>query len=263
MFQILVNIIIPVAAGIVFFCLAWYIKQIAPMRTLVTGGLTYRWAFWGFIFFGIYFGSRPLQIMLGPHPMPLIVNNIREFFLIGLFAPAVFVAMMSLVFGSEKILNIFVKGFFALCICLATIFVIVNIFAIGGSMEIFSLGEWKMYDGLWFGNPNEKVRSLMGLLFVIRLIDPVMIIIIAACIVLWRSLTYPAEKMRIYDNMPKKLFFMFLANICFSLSMLSVGFLYIFGKVPNQWWIYYVGGLLSGMFEFISLRLPVKSKVNL
>lgn len=262
-FQITVNIVIPVLTGTLFFVLAWYVKRIAPLRTLVTGDLTYKGAFWGFICFGIYFGSRPLQILLGPHPMPLIVNNIREFFLIGLFTPAVFIAMMSLVFGPDKIKKVFIKSIFIFCIALASVFVIVNVFAIGGSETIFKIGGWTAHDGLWFDNPNTKVRSLMVILFVIRVIDPVLIIFLAGCIVLWKAMNYPEERKKFYDNMPKKLLFMSLADFCFSLSMLSVGFLYIFGHIPNQWWIYYVGGLLAGIFELISLRMSVKKQVNL
>jgi hypothetical protein len=260
---IILNIVVPVITGILFFVIAWFLKNIAPMRTLVTGELTYKWGFWGFIFFGIYFGSRPLQLLLGPYPMPLIVNCIREFFLIGLFAPSVFIAMMSLVYGPEKILDVFIKALFAVCITLALVFVVVNIFVIGGSEELFSMGAFKAYDGQWFANPDAQTRAFMVVLFAIRFLDPVLIIFLAGCIVFWNALHYPEEKKRIYDNMPKKLIFTALANFSFSISMLSVGILYIFGKIPNQWWIYYIGGLFAGIFEFISLYMPVKNRVNL
>lgn len=261
-FHIIVDVIIPITAGLIFFGLARYIKRIAPMRTLITGGKTYKWAYWGFLYFGIYLASRPLQIFLGPHPMPLIINNIREFCMIGLFAPAVFVAMMSFVFGSEKIIKQFIYVVFGFCLLLATIFVITNCFAIGGTKEIFTFGSFKAYDGLWFANPNGRVRELMRILFIIRLINPVMLITLAGGIVLWRSYNYPHEKAKIYNNIPKKLFILACANFCFSLSMLFVGFVFILGHVPNQWWIYYVGALLAGILEAISLALPVRSQVH-
>ena len=97
------NLALPICAGITFFALARYVLLIAPMRTLVTGELTYKGASWGFAFFGLYLITRPLQILLGPHPMPLIVNSVREYCMMGLFAPAVFVAMMSLCFGADRI----------------------------------------------------------------------------------------------------------------------------------------------------------------
>lgn len=262
MFHVIVDIIIPVVAGSIFFVLAGYIKYVAPMRTLVTGEKTYRWAFWGFLFFGIYLASRPLQILLGPHPMPLIINNIREFLMIGLFAPAVFIAMMSFVFGSDKIIKQFIYAMFGFGILLAVIFVITNIFAIGGSKEIFTIGPLTAYDGMWFANPDSKVRELMKILFVIRLIDPVMLILLAGSIVLWRAFHYPSEKSRIYNNIPRKLIFLSIANFSFSLSMLFVGIVFILGHIPNQWWFYYVGALLSGIFEAISLAMPVRRQVQ-
>jgi len=70
--------------------------------------------------------------------------------MIGLFAPAVFIAMMSFVFGSDKIIRPFINAMFGLGIVLAIVFAIANIFAIGGSQEIFSIGSYKAYDGLWF-----------------------------------------------------------------------------------------------------------------
>ncbi|MFH1380506.1 MAG: hypothetical protein ABII23_09540 [bacterium] len=262
MFHILVNIIVPIIAGSIFFILAWYIKKIGPMRTLVTGEKTYRWAFWGFLFFGIYLASRPLQIFLGPHPMPLIVNNIREFFMIGLFAPAVFIAMMSFVYGSNKIIKQFVYGMFGFSVILALIFVVTNVFAIGGSKAIFTVGSVTAYDGLWFANPNGDVRELMKVLFAIRFINPVLLITIAGCIVLWRAFHYPPEKMRIYNNIPRKQILLAIANFSFSLSMFMVGIIYLLGHIPNQWWIYYVGAMLSGILEAISLSLPVRRKVE-
>src|SRR4051812_26589979 len=76
---ILSNVALPICAGISFFALAKYVTHIAPMRQLVTGELTYKGAVWGFAFFGAYLISRPLQVLLGPYPMPLVINQVREF----------------------------------------------------------------------------------------------------------------------------------------------------------------------------------------
>src|SRR4051812_19261067 len=140
-FVIFFNIGVPVLAGVVYFALARYVKHIGPMRTLVTGKLTYDGAYWGFLILGAYLATRPLQILLGPHPMPLIINCIREFIMIGLFGPAVTVAMLSLVLGSANVPKILVRGLFAFGLILATLFVIVNRKAIDGSEVIFTIGN--------------------------------------------------------------------------------------------------------------------------
>jgi two-component system response regulator YesN len=254
------NIVMPVLAGMVYFFMAGYIKYIAPMRLLVTGRITYQGAFWGFIFFGIFLMTRPFQILIGPHPVPLIINNIREFFMIGLFSPAVFIGLLSFSLGHEKITKRFIVSVFVLCFGLAGIFAIVNVFAIGGSKEIFKVGKYVAYDGIWFhkSNPN---KSLMPVLFVIRFLNPVMMMIIAGSISLWRSITFP--KKSIYDNMPKKLLFQSFAVFSFGFSMLFCGFMFIFWNIPNQWWIYYAGALMAGFFEIISLNISLKKEVKI
>ncbi len=260
---ILANIVVPLLAGLVFFALAKYVGYVAPLRSLVTGELTYKSAFWGFIFFGLYLATRPLQILLGPHPLPLIVNNIREFFMIGIFGPGIFLALVGLAYGGERKIKSWLVGLmFGIGIVLALMFVIINIFAIGGSEIIFRIGNYPAYDGLWFKNIQPEKQKLMSLLFAIRLTDPVIIFFIAAVVALHRALTYPKEMRELYDNMPKKLTFASLGTLCFSLSMLSAGFLWLFGKIPNQWWLYYVGALAAGIFETISISLPLKKEVT-
>jgi len=261
---ILVNTVIPLCSGLIFFALARYVRYVASLRSLAAGALTYSTAFVGFIFFGLYLSTRPLQILLGPHPLPLIVNNIREFFMIGFFGPGIFLALVGLAYGGErKIKPWHTLSVFGLGIFLALTFAIANIYAIGGSEIIFRIGNYPAYDGLWFKNPDPLGQKLMSLLFLIRLLDPVIILFIAAVIALHRALTYPKEMREIYDNMPRKLIFSSIGTFCFSLSMLSAGFLWLFGKIPNQWWLYYLGALSAGIFEAISISLPLKKEVGL
>ena len=130
---IIVNIFIPISAGLIFLALAKYIVYIAPIRHFSAGKATYDRAYYAFMAFGIYLATRPLQLLLGPHPLPLIINNIREFFMIGVFGPSVFLAIYGLAYGGENIkknLNLVVYG---ISVFFALVFVVVNIFAIGGS----------------------------------------------------------------------------------------------------------------------------------
>jgi hypothetical protein len=259
-FPLFLNFVVPVLAGRIYFSMAKYVRHIGPMRTLITGELTYKGAYWGFLFLGIYLASRPLQVLF-PHPWPLIVNNLREFCMIGIFGPAVSVAMLSLVFG-DGLPRALVRGVFGLGLALAAVFVVTNVFAIGGSEEIFRAGRFTAHDGLWFKNPAENARTLMPVLFVVRIIDPVFLVFAAGTVVLWRAATFPPEKRALYDNMPKKLTLLGISCYAFSLSMLSVGLLYLFAHIPNQWWIYYLGALAAGILETVSLSLPMKKHVQ-
>ena len=262
-FQIFFNVAVPVLAGAVYFMLARYVKHIGPMRTLVTGKLTYDGAYWGFLILGAYLATRPLQILLGPHPAPLIVNSIREFVMMGLFSPAVTIAMLSLVLGSANVPKILVRLLFGMGLVVGALFVFVNQKAIGGSEPIFIMGNLTAYDGVWFKGGAADSSSLMPLLFLLRLIDPVLMVFGAGILVLWHGYNYPIEKRMLYDNMPKKLYYMGGACIAFSLSMLSVGLLYLFAHIPNQWWIYYIGALGAGLLETKSLSLPLRRAVQI
>lgn len=262
-FQIFFNIAVPVLAGLVYFMLARYVKHIGPMRTLVTGKLTYDGAYWGFLILGAYLATRPFQILLGPHPAPLIVNCIREFVMMGFFGPAVTVAMLSLVLGSANVPKVLVRSLFGLGLTLAALFVIVNQKAIGGSELLFMVGGWPAHDGVWFHGGPEGPSNLMPILFLIRLVDPVLFVFGAGVLVLWHGYNYPIEKKMLYNNMPRKLYYMGAACIAFSLSMLSVGLLYLFAHIPNQWWIYYIGALAAGLLETKSLSLPLRRAVQI
>ncbi|MBL8023717.1 MAG: hypothetical protein JNK54_05475 [Elusimicrobia bacterium] len=251
----------PILAGLVFFAMAKYVQRIGPLRTLIAGELTYKGAYLGFLFLGIYLASRPIQILF-PHPWPLIINNLREFCMIGVFGPAVFLAVLSFVFGHDRISSRVVWGVGGAGFLLALVFVVGNSFAIGGSEAIFHVGRFTAYDGLWFKNPDLSRRALMPILFGVRVLDPILLILVAGGIVLWHGATYPADKKALYDNMPTKLFFLGAACLAFSLSMLLVGLLFVFARIPNQWWIYYLGALVAGMLETLSLALPMKKHVQ-
>lgn len=258
---ILVNLALPICAGLTFFALARYVNHIAPMRTLMTGEMTYRGAAWGFAFFGAYLITRPLQILLGPYPIPLVVNEVREFCMMGLFAPAVFVAMMSLCFG-DRLPRKLVGGIFVISFLLAFAFVVLNAQAMGGSEVIFRIGNYPAYDGLWFKNPDPRGQSLMSILFLIRFIDPLFLLLLAGVIVFRQARHYPPEKAAVYDNMPRKLYLLSAAVFSFPLSMLLTGILVVIFHIPNQWWIYYFGALISGFLEAASLSLPLRKDVQ-
>jgi len=100
---------------------------------------------------------------------------------------------------------------------------------------------------------------LMWILFGVRLMDPVLLLMLAGVIVFRHARHYPPAKRAVYDNMPKKLYLLSAAVFAFPVSMLITGVL-VFLDVPNQWWIYYLGALISGFLEAASLRLSVKKR---
>jgi hypothetical protein len=181
--------------------------------------------------------------------------------MMALFGPAVFVAMMSLCFGSDRIPKKLILGIFGLGMLLGLAFVVLNAYAIGGTEEIFRIGHYPAYDGVWFKTTDPQGHALMMILFAIRFMDPVLLLMLAGIIVFRQARHYPPEKRAVYDNMPKKLYLLSAAVFSFPVSMLITGVL-VFFQMPNQWWIYYLGALLSGFLEAASLSLSVKRDVQ-
>lgn len=256
-FPLLLHVVLPVGAGVLFFLMARKVRGIAPLRTLITGGLTYRGAYWGFLFLGVYLVSRPLQL-LAPHPWPLWINNIREFLMMGFFAPAALIGMMSLVWGEGRVPRWAVGSLLSLGGGVAAVFVWMNGIAIGGSQALFSWGSWTAYDGLWL----PQGQRALDILFYCRLVDPILLILAGGVTVSWHAQHYPANKRALYDNMPRKLMLLALGCYAFSFSMLLAGALTYWAGIPYQWWIVYGGSLCAGVLETRSLSLPVRRHVQ-
>jgi two-component system response regulator YesN len=78
------NIIAPLIAGLFFLLYFVYFIIANPSRVS---------SYWYFIVFlvcmSIFSLGRPLQLILGPHPAPLIVVNVRVFLLCAVIAPVI------------------------------------------------------------------------------------------------------------------------------------------------------------------------------
>src|SRR3989338_505852 len=260
--KIFIYIVVPGLAGITFFALAKFVKQVTPLRALVASEQAYRFAFWGFLIFGFYLVLRLVQVLAGPHPWPLIISSLREFLLIAIFGPASFIAICTLCLGAETVNRTWITGAFIFGIILSSLFCFVNAKAIGGSEEIVKLGMMTAYDGLWFKSGKEQIETLMKILFLIRLLNPGLLLLAAATILLLHAMRYPLGKKEIYDNMPKKLYILSAAVYVYAFSLIAGSFFYGFKKVPDQWGFYHLGSLIAGLLETISLSMPVRSDVQ-
>ncbi|MDR3275153.1 MAG: hypothetical protein LBS81_04150 [Endomicrobium sp.] len=84
---------LPILAGSLYFFMAFEVKCISKFRSMMFGEIRFKKISFAFIMFGIYFITRPLQNILGPHPLPLIINCARQFFLMAVIAPSILVAI--------------------------------------------------------------------------------------------------------------------------------------------------------------------------
>ncbi len=246
------NIIVPIFVSLIYFVLALYTKKIKPLRFFILGEKTYQTAFWIFLVFAIFLLGRPFQILSGNETITLIVSQVREFLMISILSPFLLVGILTHVFyDSRKIKNMAAFSFI-FCLLLGFIYVYFNFKSINGIHFIFETKLFgvniKAFDGNWFGKNNKY----LPILFLIRIISPVLIFIFASMVAIFKAVTYP--KNGLYNNLPKKYFLEGIAIMIFVLSMFSTGMMAYFWNFQSQW--YYLGALIAGIIGFFALKLP-------
>lgn len=261
--KIFIHLVIPSLAGITFFALAKFVKQVTPLRALVTSPQVYNSAFLAFLVFGFYCALRTIQVVAGPHPWPLIFSTIREFLLLAIFAPALFIAMLTLCFGAEKIGIGWIVTISLFGLISAAMLCFFNAVAIGGSEEMVKLGRLTAYDGLWFKSQSEDIEQKMKMIYWIHMFNPGILIFAGSLLLVLHAFFYPKEKKQIYDNMPKKLALLGAAFALYSLVLIAGSFFYGFTRLPDQWPIYSSVWLVAGILEAFSLALPVRKNIQI
>jgi len=256
-FIFLINIFIPIIAGILYFVMAFEIRKIGKVRKIIFDEIGYKKISNVFLLFGIYFITRPLQNLIGQHPWPMIVNNLRQFFLMGIISPLILVGIFYWDSNDEKLprsttITAYLVGFF-----MAVIFILVNSAAISGSAEIASFGNIKLYDAVWFSDVQKRTELIL-IHLIAQFISPVGFLILSTAIVRSRRHNYPAES--VYNLMPLKWKYLEVGLIVFIVSLIIAGFAAIFGRYYTYLWvIYFVGAIISGMIELKSVKIPPRS----
>lgn len=249
-----INIIVPLLSGIIYFFMAYEIKRVSRYRKLIFGELGYRKAFTGFFLFGIYLIIRPLQNILGGHPYPMVVNCIRQFFLMAVIAPSILVGIFHWAAVEWKVPKAAEVSSYVIGFLMALIFILINIVAIDGARVIASWNGFKLYDALWFSSGDKRVELIL-IHLIIQGISPVGFILLAAGYVRHRRHNYPPES--IYNLMPLKWRHLETGLIIIAFSFIFAGFAAFLGHYYTYLWIiYYLGALIAGIIELKGIRLP-------
>ena len=250
----LINLIVPVIAGFVFFSMAAEIKRVSKITMIMFGEIGYRKVFAAFLMFGIYFMTRPLQNIIGPHPWPLIINCARQFFLMAVISPAILVGIFHWVPSDKGTPKSTVFAAYAVGVLMALMFILVNSVAISGSKVLTTYFGFNVYDATWFSTGPLRIELVLIHLMT-QLISPVGFFVLAAAYVRHRRYNYPLSN--IYNQMQKKWKLLEIGLLTFAGSLMVAGFAAFFGQYYTYLWvIYFTGAIIAGVIWLKSIEIP-------
>ncbi|MFC1501589.1 hypothetical protein ACFL58_03990 [Elusimicrobiota bacterium] len=253
-----VNIIVPILAGLIYLILILEVHRVKKIRKIMFGEIGYNKMFLAFLLLGIYLVTRPLQNIIGPHPWPMIINSLRQFFLMAVIAPAILVGIFHWIPDKKSppskatMFAAYAVGFF-----MALIFILINFVGISGSRIVASIGNLKIYDPVWFAYGNTGM-TLIFIHLISQFISPVGIILLAAGFVRHKRHTYTMKA--IYNQMPTKWRYLEAGLIIFPVSMIIAGLAAFFGQYYTYLWvIYFIGAIIAGLVELRGIQLPPRA----
>jgi hypothetical protein len=250
----LVNILVPIIGGLVYFFMAAEINRVSRVRKIMFGELWYRLVFNAFLMFGIYLIARPLQNVIGPYPWPMIINSMRQFFLMAVIAPAVLVGILHWVPSEKPLPKSAVVASYVIGTLIAVIFILVNYMAIDGSHVLATFGGMTIYDAVWFSKGPARLEIVL-IHLICQLISPVGFFLLAAAYVRHRRHIYPLGN--IYNLMPLKWRYLEAGILIIGFSFIMAGIAALFGQYYTYLWvIYFSGAIIAGLLELKGVKLP-------
>lgn len=234
--QLFSNIIAPLIAGLFFLLYFIYFTISTPSRAA-----SYRYFLIYLVGISLFSLGRPLQLLLGSHPVPLIIVNIRMIILCGLIAPVIIRA--SDLFNREQRQGLQIV-LIAFCILLGLTYVVFNSLGTRESSVLFEFSVITARDNLtpsmlgpYYGREvtiavQVLVGALLAVFSFIRLIQP--------------------ESTRGQHSIFKNKIFLFNSGIfIFALS-------FIIGSLAKQWGIYYVASIMSALLFGGSVLIDIR-----
>ncbi len=239
-FLVFSNLIMPLISGLFFLFYFAYFLFAHPSRAL-----SFRLFVVFLIAFSVFLFGRPLQLLLGPHPMPLIVVNIRVFILCSVLAPVIILTALTYhrrLTQREMIL------IFAICLPLGLAYVVFNSLGTKASYRLFEFLGVVAYDNL---TPNLQAP------FYGREVT-IGVQTITGLILAFFSFIRLLQQKR--EDQPKKILSdkVFLINA----GILVFAASFILGSLAKQWWVYYVASVLSALFIGGSVLIDIKELHN-
>ena len=234
--QLFGNIFAPFLSGLFLFILFLYFRFVENSQSTA---VKYFRVF--LLSFSIFLLSRPLQIFMGPHPRPLIINSLRMMLYNALTIPMVILTDFNRHFKTEKknVGIVIGAGFL-----MGMIYAVFNYLTTLESQIVFTIGELVAYDNLTPSSapPYYGREVTIGVSVVIGLI-----LFADSIRKLSRDIALKTE-VRIKNK----------KSVVYNIGKLIFALSYITGLLTKQWWIYYIGSIPSVCFLGMGVVIEIR-----
>jgi two-component system response regulator YesN len=230
------NMIAPLIAGTFFFLYFVFFSIANPSKAA-----SYRYFVVFLVGISVFSFGRPLQLVLGPHPMPLVVVNARMLLLCGVIAPVIILASDLFANARRKRLQSLI---IVACALLGVVYTVFNTLGTKESRVLFRFAGIAAHDNFtpsmqapFFGREvTIAVQVVTGLL-------------LASFSFLKLTRLRPS---RSFGTLVKSKVFLFNGGV----FIFAVSF--IVGSLAKQWGIYYAASILSALLFGWSVVIDVK-----
>lgn len=220
------NLVAPLVTGL-FFCICFmYFIIASPSKAP-----SFKYFVVFLISFGVFSFGRPLQLVLGEHPVPLIIVNLRVFILCAVTSPTIILAADIF---NERERRHGAAIIIVPCAMLGLTYVVFNTLGTKASYLLFEFGGIAAHDNLTPSMlpPFYGREVTIG----VQIVTGMMLLLFSSS----RLLRLRLET-RLRDLFRNKNFLINIGILVFALSFIG-------GSVAKQWWIYYAASIVSALF---------------
>ena len=220
------NLVAPLVTGLFFVICFIYFVVATP-----SAAPSYRHFVVFLISFGIFSFGRPLQLVLGAHPLPLIIVNLRVFILCAVIAPAI--ASASDVFSNNQQPTRPSPRFVLPGVILGLTYVVFNTLGTHDSYVLFRIGNLVAYENL---TPS-RLPPFYGREMTIGVQCATGLLLLAISLLrLVRLRPQGGARQLIRDK-----------NFLINTGILLFATAFIVGSLAKQWWVYYASSIVTAL----------------
>ncbi len=220
------NLIAPLVTGF-FFCICFmYFVIASPSKAP-----SFKYFVVFLISFGAFSFGRPLQLIAGEHPLPLIIVNLRVFILCAIISPAIILAADIFDKKGRRLNATLVV---VPCVLLGLTYAVFNTLGTRNSFVLFEFGGIVAHDNLTPSMlpPFYGREVTIGVQFITG-----MLLLMFSSLKLITLRTETRFRALLKDK-----------NFLINVGILVFAMSFIIGSLAKQWWIYYAASIVSALF---------------